>query len=133
MLYNLEFIAPSVNIHFRRFGSFVYDAWHCPEVAAAISTAAGVDLIPAMDVDVGHVNVSIRTGDAPAQPDDKPAFDWHRDSYPFVCVTMLSDCTGMVGGETALRTGTGEILKVRGPSQVRDQRCSEVKPIQTWD
>lgn len=30
---------------------------------------------------------------------------------------MLSDCKEMVGGETALRTGSGEVLKVRGPSQ----------------
>lgn len=28
---------------------------------------------------------------------------------------MLSDCESMIGGETALRTGTGEIVKVRGP------------------
>lgn len=44
---------------------------------------------------------------------------WHYDSFPFVCVTMLSDCTGMVGGETALRTATGEVMKVRGPAMVR--------------
>ena len=31
---------------------------------------------------------------------------------------MLSDCTEMLGGETALRTGTGEIMRVRGPQQV---------------
>lgn len=43
---------------------------------------------------------------------------WHRDSYPFVCVLMMSDTSDMVGGETALRTGTGEIRKVRGPSKV---------------
>lgn len=47
--------------------------------------------------------------------DSKPILDWHTDSYPFVCVTMLSDCTNMIGGETALRTGDGEIMKVRGP------------------
>lgn len=46
------------------------------------------------------------------------AVDWHTDSYPFVCVTMLSDCTNMIGGETALRTGSGEIIKVRGPQMV---------------
>lgn len=34
---------------------------------------------------------------------------------------MLSDCTGMIGGETALRTGTGEVMKVRGPAMVRQQ------------
>lgn len=51
--------------------------------------------------------------------DEKPIVDWHTDSYPFVCVTMLSDCTGMIGGETALKTGTGDVMKVRGPEMVR--------------
>lgn len=31
---------------------------------------------------------------------------------------MLSDCTKMVGGETALRTADGGIVKVRGPEMV---------------
>ncbi|KAG2413332.1 hypothetical protein HFD88_002521 [Aspergillus terreus] len=48
--------------------------------------------------------------------DETAAFAWNYDSLPFVCVTMLSDCTGMVGGETALKTATGEIMKVRGPA-----------------
>ena len=51
--------------------------------------------------------------------DDSPVVGWHNDSYPFVCVTMLSDCTDMVGGETALRTADGSIMKVRGPDMVR--------------
>ena len=51
--------------------------------------------------------------------DDKPIVDWHTDSYPFVAVVMLSDCTNMIGGETALRTGDGGIFKVRGPQMVR--------------
>lgn len=50
--------------------------------------------------------------------EDKPIVDWHTDSYPFVCVTMLSDCTDMIGGETALKTGDGDIMKVRGPQMV---------------
>lgn len=53
-----------------------------------------------------------------AEDDNMPVVGWHRDSYPFVCVLMMSDTAGMVGGETALRTGTGEIMKVRGPSKV---------------
>jgi hypothetical protein len=53
-----------------------------------------------------------------AEDDNLPVVGWHRDSYPFVCVLMMSDTTGMQGGETALRTGTGEIRKVRGPSKV---------------
>ncbi|KAI9368069.1 hypothetical protein BJX61DRAFT_248771 [Aspergillus egyptiacus] len=44
-----------------------------------------------------------------------PIVDWHTDIYPFVCMTMLSDCMDMVGGETALRKRNAEILKVRGP------------------
>ena len=56
--------------------------------------------------------------------DDKPIVDWHTDSYPFVCVTMLSNCESMTGGETALRTGDGEVLKVRGPQQVRSKAVS---------
>lgn len=56
--------------------------------------------------------------------DDKPIVDWHRDSYPFVCVTMLSDCASMQGGETALRTGDGNIMKVRGPGKVLSTRLS---------
>lgn len=34
---------------------------------------------------------------------------------------MLSDCTGMTGGETAARTGKGEIMKFRGPDMVCDR------------
>jgi hypothetical protein len=50
--------------------------------------------------------------------DDKPIVGWHKDSYPFVAVLMLSDCANMIGGETAIMTGDGEIRKIRGPSMV---------------
>lgn len=40
---------------------------------------------------------------------------WHYDSYPFVCVLMLSDVSSMIGGETALQCGDGRIAKARGP------------------
>lgn len=117
-----------------RLAPFIFDAWNSPEVLGAISKIAGIDLVPALDFDVGHINISIdnvttevyvqggNANDAPLTPygdDDQSAFSWHRDSYPFVCVTMLSDCTGMVGGETAMRMGNGEVMKVRGPSMVR--------------
>ncbi|KAF7560064.1 hypothetical protein G7046_g4079 [Stylonectria norvegica] len=105
---------------------FIFDAWHSPEVLATISKIAGIELVPAIEFDVGHINISIddvitevtQSKDRAYQDnDDMSAFAWHKDSYPFVCVTMLSDCTGMLGGETAIRTGTGEVMKVRGPSQ----------------
>lgn len=96
-----------------------------------VSQIAGIDLVPAMDLEIAHINVSekeakptteqIQAFQAANDADDdneKPVIAWHTDSYPFVCVTMLSDCSQMVGGETALRTGTGEVMKVRGPQMV---------------
>lgn len=94
-----------------------------------------------MDFEIGHVNMSVKSEQQKAEEllaaadkkmgeadegiagcpweDDKPIVDWHTDSYPFVCVLMLSDCTDMVGGETALKKGNGDVLKVRGPQMVR--------------
>ncbi|OOF97848.1 hypothetical protein ASPCADRAFT_43039 [Aspergillus carbonarius ITEM 5010] len=116
---------------------FVYDAWKNPETLAIISKIAGVELVPAMDFEIGHVNVSTNSEEEKNKAlkevlekasrasdegvagcpwdDENPIVDWHTDSYPFVCVTMLSDCKDMVGGETALRKGNGEVVKVRGP------------------
>lgn len=97
-----------------------------------------------MNLELSHVNISVksereskeeldavereRKGHADDEgiagcpwEDDKPVVGWHVDSYPFVCVTMLSDCTNMIGGETALRTGKGEVMKVRGPGMVSQQ------------
>ena len=93
-----------------------------------------------MDFEIAHVNLSLATDEHKEDSrkameekasrdadegvsgcpweDDHPIVDWHTDSYPFVCVTMLSDCTNMFGGETALRTGTGDIMRVRGPQMV---------------
>lgn len=49
---------------------------------------------------------------------ETPIVGWHTDSYPFVCVLMMSDVRNMVGGETAIRKTNGEIIKMRGPTQV---------------
>lgn len=93
-----------------------------------------------MDWEIGHVNISVQSEEQKSKAlaalaekanreadegvagcpyeDDTPIVDWHTDSYPFVCVLMLSDCKDMIGGETALRTGNGEVVKVRGPQMV---------------
>ena len=119
----------------------MYDTWKHPETLAIVSKVAGIDLVPEMDFEIAHINISMKSEKQKAEEleafvdrnlteadegiagcpweDDKPIVDWHTDSYPFVCVTMLSDCTTMIGGETALRTGTGDILRVRGPQMVR--------------
>lgn len=106
---------------------FTYAAWHSPQVLAAISEVAGIDLVPVFDFDIANINISINDKEQLAQEknysdDDKmSSVAWHYDSFPFVCVTMMSDCKDMVGGETALRTINGEYMKVRGPNMVRDQ------------
>lgn len=124
-----------------RYAPFIYDAWNSPEILSIVSKIAQVALIPAMDFEIGHVNFSVKSEEQTQKEidtikdqkrffnddegiagcpweDDKPVVGWHTDSYPFVCVLMLSDCTNMVGGETALQTGTGDIMKVRGPDMV---------------
>ncbi|KAF9878277.1 hypothetical protein CkaCkLH20_04315 [Colletotrichum karsti] len=107
-----------------RLCPFIFDAWNSPEVLNAVSKVAGVELVPAIEYEVGHINISINNvttelstveSSATYLDDESSAFAWHRDSYAFVCVTMLSDCTGMIGGETAMRTGNGDVMKVRGP------------------
>lgn len=112
----------------------MYDTWKHPETLAIISRIAGIDLVTEMDFEIGHINISVKTQRQKeeevrafantttpvAYQDQKPIVDWHTDSYPFVCVTMLSDCTNMIGGETALKTGNGSILKVRGPQMVSE-------------
>lgn len=85
-----------------------------------------MDLDIQMDLEIGHINLCVKSEEQKDREleaynkglDEQPIVGWHFDSYPFVCVLMLSDCTDMIGGETALRTGTGEILKVRGPQRV---------------
>ncbi|KAF2174064.1 hypothetical protein M409DRAFT_48949 [Zasmidium cellare ATCC 36951] len=125
---------------------FVYDMWTSKEMLAACSAAAGCELDVVFDYEIGHINVQLPPGvdeggedlerllppvDPPrqrAEVSDEEAAKaaeagianvtaWHNDSFPWVCVVMLSDPTGMKGGETALRKGDGSILKVRGPSK----------------
>ncbi|KAI9654193.1 MAG: hypothetical protein M1821_006721 [Bathelium mastoideum] len=101
---------------------FTYTAWNCPELISKISLVAGVDLVPSVNFEIANINISVcdeKSVNSPSNDDPlgdgSSAVAWHYDSFPFVCVVMLSDCTGMIGGETALKTPTGEIMKVRGP------------------
>lgn len=105
-----------------RNAPFIHSVWNNPKVLEIVSKLAGVELVPIFEYDTGHTNVSIDDGKSvikTGEEEDETAFAWHYDSVPFVCVTMLSDCTGMVGGETAVRLGEDKVMKVRGPTQVR--------------
>ncbi|KAK4238811.1 hypothetical protein C8A03DRAFT_43480 [Achaetomium macrosporum] len=97
---------------------FTYNAWWDPETLAKISQVASIELVPAFDFEVANINISINDHDAETaatEAEKTSSVAWHYDSFPFVCVTMASDCTGMVGGETATKLPSGEIRKVRGP------------------
>lgn len=125
-------LVQSISHPLNRLTPFIHNAWNSPQVLAAVSQVAGVDLVPVFEYDTGHCNVSVRPdGDTSTPPpssppprgteaekDEKEVFGWHEDCFPFVCVVMLSDCSEMVGGETMLKTGNGKLLKVRGPSKV---------------
>jgi hypothetical protein len=95
----------------RRHAPFTFAAWTNPKTVAIISGRAGIDLVPWSDYEVAHINLSVDTKDL------RPVVGWHRDAYPFVCVLMLSRCTDMVGGETALRAACGNVIRVRAPSE----------------
>ncbi|KAF5536419.1 hypothetical protein FNAPI_11761 [Fusarium napiforme] len=119
--------------------SFIKQAWYHPATQAAIDQAFGTGLKPLeRHCDIGYVNVQLGEGgkagvynynEIPAKPlppteaatsipksqwDDVAIDAWHKDQVPVVCVVMLSDISNMEGGETAIRTGAGNLIKARG-------------------
>jgi hypothetical protein len=128
------------------YAPFIHQFWTSPEVLKIISNVAGVDLVPVFDYDICHTNIQLDTDDeeavreipiippgapVPRGPDESGAsaesnasatkhavVPWHRDSYPFVCVVMLSDARYMTGGETEIQRGDGTTTKVRSPQMV---------------
>jgi hypothetical protein len=101
----------------------MHAAWKHSKTLQIISDIAGVDLIPQFDYEIGSINISVLDPEAEdtttLQANEAiPVTKWHHDSYPFVCVVMMSDASTMQGGETALKSASGDILKVRGPQMV---------------
>ncbi|EMG50463.1 hypothetical protein SBY92_000227 [Candida maltosa Xu316] len=111
---------------------FTYSAWTSSKTMELVSWMAGVELEIVMDYEIAHSNISMKSENLAEEErikharelvrrgsngEDLPAVvGWHYDSYPFVCVLMLSDTTNMIGGETALRMGNGgEVAVVPGP------------------
>jgi hypothetical protein len=115
--------------------TWVRDMWCHPAVTECISKAFGLPLkVLGRNGEVGYANIQLgpdgldgvyKLGEVPSAPlqvetaptsqDDASMIDsWHRDSTQVVVVVMLSDTSTMIGGETAIRTGDGRILKARG-------------------
>lgn len=110
---------------------FTHDAWMHPKTMELVSKISGVDLKIVMDSDIATTNINISSTEKAEQEridaeselalktkggDSMPAVvGWHKDSPPYVCVLMISDTTCMIGGETYLRKGNGELACVPGP------------------
>lgn len=114
---------------------FVHEAWTHPKTVELISKVAGVELEIIMDYEIAHVNMGLKSQmdvegetmlaartralSGESDGEDIPAIvGWHRDSYPFVCVLMLSDTSDMIGGETSLRFGgehKGKFVSIETP------------------
>ncbi|KIW18549.1 hypothetical protein PV08_02837 [Exophiala spinifera] len=123
------------------YSKFIKQFWTHPETIRLLSEAAGVPLRIVMPTEIGHTNIQTKGGtigemvsELSVEPqttkvpltDEDRAYDplktstiipWHYDSYPYVCVIMLSDTEGMLGGETYIKTGDGVPMKVvEGPT-----------------
>lgn len=116
---------------------FIYEAWKHPKTMELVSMMAGVDLEVVMDYEIAHVNIGVtdphtasmqrtehqreereRLFRGESSGEDIPAIvGWHNDSFPFVCVLMLSDTSEMIGGETYLRMGDQKIARVSAPQK----------------
>lgn len=120
----------------KKHGPFTDAAWKHPEVIKAVSQMAGVNLVPVFDYEIAHANVAFKSAEEQQQDAEKIAYrkmnpeseaedfengeavlGWHFDSYPFVCVLMLSDTTEMIGGETVIHSDKGEISRVADPKK----------------
>ncbi|KAJ5165237.1 uncharacterized protein N7500_007067 [Penicillium coprophilum] len=123
-----------------KHSKFVNDFWTNPETMRIVSEAAGVPLEVVMPTEIGHTNIQVEgttvaemTSNLKAEPavekvelssedrtynplkDASAIIPWHYDSYPYVCVLMLSGTEGMIGGETYIKRGDGEVQKIEGP------------------
>ncbi|KAF2108109.1 hypothetical protein BDV96DRAFT_504784 [Lophiotrema nucula] len=121
-MFSSEFAGCQLRGHCPKYAPFMHTSWTHPATLSTISRIAGIDLVPIFDYEIGNINISVNDPiadstkrSADQSEDELPVTKWHHDSYPFVCVVMMSDARGMVGGETALRRGDGRIEKVRGP------------------
>ncbi|KAG5655219.1 hypothetical protein KAF25_001972 [Fusarium avenaceum] len=129
--------APAYMAGHEKTAKFTLQAWQHPVTQAALDKAAGFRLrLLRREADLGLVNIQLgpeglagvyNLTETPLPPlshgsmqksnyDDVPIDSWHKDQVPVVCVVMLSNTRGMVGGETAIKTGDGSIVKIKSPT-----------------
>ncbi|KAK6076880.1 hypothetical protein SCUP234_06949 [Seiridium cupressi] len=115
-------------------GVFIKQAMTHPITQAAVNSAYGHALrLQIGEVALGYINVQLGEGgvtspyelpempmkpkDAVGSVEEEEILDmWHKDMTPVVLVLMLSDTSTMLGGDTVIKMGNGQIVKVRGAS-----------------
>ncbi|OAG41600.1 hypothetical protein AYO21_04064 [Fonsecaea monophora] len=129
--------APAYVAGHEKSAKFMLQAWQHPATQAAIDRAAGFPLRRLYKTgDIGMLNIQLgpeglagvyKLTETPLPPqspleleksvyDNVPIDSWHKDQVPVVCVVMLSDTSAMQGGETAIKTGDGSIVRVKSPT-----------------
>ncbi|CUM66620.1 uncharacterized protein PRCAT00004291001 [Priceomyces carsonii] len=114
---------------------FTKEAMSHPKTLEIFSTLAGMNLAIPHVFGRGHINASLadRRGDQNAesivdshlvellakQDEDKEhipsSVHWHYDSVPMVCVLMLEAPENMIGGETCIKKGNEDVVRIKGP------------------
>ena len=109
---------------------FTHAFWTSPEVIKIIERLTGIEMEITVPYEIGHTNVQVGAGGrdgikdlkvkpepvpaAEGQYDDVPVDNWHKDSFPYSIVMMMSNVSQMEGGETVVRLPDDSLLKVRG-------------------
>lgn len=113
---------------------FTHAFWTSPEVIRIMSDLTALEMEVALPYEIGHTNVQLGPGgreglkDLKVVPravpagweekrgefDNVPVDDWHKDSFAYSCVMMLSNTDKMIGGETAVKMPDGSVKKLRG-------------------
>lgn len=100
---------PSVLRGVCQYSRFIYDLWRSESIERCLSEALNYPIKPhPMDYELGHINIQI-------QSSHENVDDWHYDSYPFVCVLMLSDSQTMQGGELMILDGHNNQIPIKIP------------------
>ena len=117
-----------------RHAPFLRQLWTSEEVVSIVSDAAGIQLKPVMDYELGHTNILVilciqifrtvqqipgccirySSGVQWPGPDEEMQDHWHCDSYPFVAVMLLTD--PKAGGSTVLQKGDGAEVALQYPA-----------------
>lgn len=115
--------------------TFTKEALSHPKVLLVISSLAGLRLKIPHVYNMAHINASLADRRGIVTPNScneeelkeklakqnedadriTSSVHWHYDSVPMVCVLMLEAPENMIGGETCIRNGSEDVVRISGP------------------